>query len=193
MTAQSPLCDRCDLGDEDTEQQAPQDVGRPVIGQVHTREHHEGHHGDRKPLRDPGDASKEGDPGDVTAGERTDEGDVREWHQLDAPRQLVGRERLWHERLDDDLDRSDHDDQERHPGIDLAATEAGPRETERDPAGDLGLPEDADSGGEDVEPRCVHGLGDIDHGAIELTQRTDRDQGAQSDEGCRKQRDADQR
>jgi hypothetical protein len=39
----------------------------------------------------------------------------------------------------------------------------------------------------------VHGLDEIDHGAIDLAQRADRDERAESDEGCREQRDADQR
>jgi len=39
----------------------------------------------------------------------------------------------------------------------------------------------------------VHGLDEIDHGSIDLAQRADRDERAQSDEGCREQRDADQR
>jgi hypothetical protein len=54
-------------------------------------------------------------------------------------------------------------------------------------------PDDADDRREQVEPGRTHGLHEVEHGAIDLTQRTDVDQGTQRDEAHREERDADQR
>ena len=193
MTAHSPVCDHSDLGDEEAEQQASQDVAGPVIGQVHTRDHHERDSADGKPVRDASDAGQEGGPGDVAAGERTSERYVRERYELDSPRQLPWRQRLGRERLEGDLDGGNRDDQERHPGIALTAPQSGDSQPERDATSDLCLPQDPDSGCKEVEPWRGHGLDKVNDRAIELAQRTDRDERGECDEGSREQRDADQR
>jgi hypothetical protein len=104
----------------------------------------------------------------VAAWEGAGEGDVRERHELDAPRQLLWRERLGYERLEGNLEGRDRGDQEGNPGIALTAAQASDRQAERDAARDLGLPEDADGGREDVQRRRVQELDEIDHGAIDL-------------------------
>ena len=193
MTAESTLCDRGDLGDQEAQEQASQDVAGPMLGQVHTGDHHERQEADRKPSRDAGHAGQEGGPGDVAAGERAGEGDVGEREQLDRAGQLSGWERLGHGRLEDDLDREHGGEQERDPSIALAASQAGEGEPEGDAAGDLSLAEEADGRREEVEPRRADGLHEIDHRAIELVQCAEGDEDAQRDEEQREQRDADQR
>ena len=177
MTAQSPVCDRSDQGHKDAEQQAPQDVAGPVISQVHTRGHHQRHDTDGEPPRDMGYTDEERGPGDMAAGEHAGERDMDEWHKRDGPRKLLRRQRLGDDRLDGDLDGSDQDDQQWHPGIAPTASQAGDRETERDPACDFCLPQDADEGREEIEPRGSHGLRQVEHSAVDLAQRADCDQG----------------
>jgi hypothetical protein len=118
---------------------------------------------------------------------------VGEGQELDAARELTGRERLGHGGLEDDLDREHGGEQERDPGVAPAASQASDRKPERDAAGDLGLAEEAHGRGEEVEPGRADGLHEIDQRAIELAQGPERDEHAQRDEERREQRDADQR
>jgi hypothetical protein len=129
----------------------------------------------------------------VAARERTGEGDVDERQKPDRARQLLRQEWLGHQDLEDDLDPKSGEDQEWEPEV--AATVAQPRDrkSERYSDGDFRLPEDPYGGGEEVEPRRLHRLDEIEQCAIELAQRAGRDERAQQDEGDRGKGDPDQR
>src|SRR2546430_1344589 len=61
-----------------------------------------------------------------------------------GPRQVVERGGRIHGGLEGELDGEPGREEERDPGVSLAAAQAGRREPERDATGDLGLAEDAD-------------------------------------------------
>lgn len=193
MTAKPPVCDRSELRDKNAKQDASKNVAGPVLGQVHAGHDHERDTRDRDPLRDAGDAGEEGDSSGVAARERAGEGHVGERDELDGPRQLPGRDRLRDQRLQRYLDRGDDDQQERDPGVALPAPQARDGKAERDAARDLRLAEQADEGGEEVEPWGAHRLNEVDQRPVDLTQRAGGDERAQRDETRRDDRDPDQR
>jgi hypothetical protein len=129
----------------------------------------------------------------VAAGERAGEGDVGERDQLDGARELLGRDRLSDGSLEHDFSGEHGGEQERDPGVRLAAAQAGYGDPEGDATGDLGLTENADGRGEQVEPGRADGLHEIDQLAIEVAHRAERDENPERDEERREQGDADQR